>query len=159
MFTNNFEKTAFHLPGQQTLARVGGKIVRGIGSAVGGVHAGAGAKLESAGGSMLAHSAEIDKSKIAARMKSEMATKNKALKMQGKPELSINDKAIDRHAGQKAGKKLEGQLSGVAGTKDKPKQNFIQKHPYVSLAGGMYAAHKMSQGPSGDGIQRPELGY
>ena len=163
MFANTFEKIAkFYLPGQQTLANVGGRAMKAVGSALHGVHSGTGRALRSGGGAMMEHASHIAADKKGKDMVADLVTKNRALKMQGKPELKINQKAIERNAMLSEGKKLEKNLSGSSGlvsAKEKGKPNFIQKHPYISLAGGMYAAHKMSQPPSGPDVERPQLGY
>ena len=158
MFASSFEKTAFHLPGQQTLARLAGKGLSAVGRAVGGIHSGAGAAMQRGGGSLLHHAAKIGSEKTQQALKSSMITKNKALKMQGKPELKISDKGIKRHADIKAGKELESQLPAVAGKGNEvKKQNFIQRHPYISAAGIGYGAYKIGQSP-GDQTQRPLIG-
>jgi hypothetical protein len=159
MFTIEFEKTA-GFPGQEFSKRVGGRMLHGLGTVVGNFSKDTGTKLMAAGGKSIGEAADIHAGKLARETAANLETKNKLRAMQGKSAYKVNQQAIERASKLKAGKKYENILEGrPGGGPSNKKQNFVQKHPYVSLAGGMYAAHKMSQSSSGPEMERPQLGY
>lgn len=135
MFHSSFEKTAFVEKAMQGLKQVAKSFTSHFGAS--GI-----AKKNAA--------KEIQKLKKA----------NVGRELQGKKIFNIDEQKIHQKHRAKIGEELENKALGKnKSTADVQKQNFIQKHPYISLAGGMYAAHKLTQPSAGPEVQRPELGY